>query len=77
MPLELDDVEKGKVIVGQQRIKTKDGAVLDDQRAEAFYNDYMDKIYQESEALFGAKRGDRIQGARGNIAEPSSGATPG
>lgn len=65
VPLELDDVEKGKVIVGQHQIKTADGAVLDDQRAEAFYNEYMNKIYQESEALFGANRNERIAGVKG------------
>ena len=37
-------MEKGKVIVGQHPIKHTDGAVLDDQRAAAFYTEYMNIV---------------------------------
>ena len=68
-------MEKGKVIVGQHPIKHTDGAVLDDQRAAAFYTEYMNKIYQESEALFGADRNERIAGpALSGHSEPGEGA---
>jgi len=68
VPLELDDVEKGKISMGA-RVLTKDGATLNDEHAEAFYNDYMNKIYQESEALFGEKREERILGVTANFTE--------
>jgi len=59
VPLELDEIDQKRIPKGKRHVKTKDGAQLNDETAEAFYNEYMEKIYMESEAMFGLKWQDQ------------------
>merc|ERR1719478_2052925 len=55
VPIDLEEMDtSSRAVVTGPRIQHEDGADLVDERAEAYYNEYMGRIYQESEALFGA-----------------------